>query len=966
MKLLAFFTLLFFLGLTNTVTSQIIEGEKGVLHKHAKVNIQLLKQANRIIGDGIKVPNPGWQPREWSFSDNIIYRQPKTYTTTKESGNRIISPIPDTTFAGLMDNGNSIPPDVNAAAGPMHLMQTLNTDVRISDKLGNELFTTSLDAWWADLPGGSTFDPKIVFDPYQNRWIMITPSGSTATTSKMYIGVSTTENPLDDWNFYWIETDPESILWFDYPNLGFNKKWISIGGIMRNSAFEAVEFVVFTFDKLSAYAGEEEVSLSRFTTTIGSAIVPASTYDSLSEDLYLISTGNGNYLGEGFVNLFKLSGVTDDPSFELKGSLAVPEPWENWSYENHGDFLPQLGSSEKLNSVDARMHTMIFRNNKLWAVHHIYLPANDPQYAAIQWWNLDTTGVILQRGRIEDPDQITSFAFPSIAVNANEDVIIGHGVFSENHYAGAAYSYKDHLDDEGSMRDYYIYKEGLAPYHKTFGGDRNRWGDYSAVFVDPVDDIDFWAVHEFADLPNGSDKWGTWWAFLKPSFSPLADFDSDETLIPLGESVDFTDLSLGVPTNWEWTFEGGIPGNSSQQNPTEILFDQEGSFDVTLISSNDLGSDTIVKEDFITTSISLLPEVDFTVSKTAICTGSEVEFTDKTIYSPIEWEWQFDPSSVIFVNGTNETSQNPEVIFEEAVLYSVSLKVWNLNGSSEITKFEFIAAGGYPLPFMETFEDDSFVSDDWLIENPDNSNTWEMQNVAGNIPGNKAMSVKFADYFVGRRDRLISPPFNLTNSADALLEFEHAYAKKYEPITDSLIIYISADCGQNWERLSAWGEDGSGSFATHEMTDDFWPQTDTDWCGNGWGAQCNLLDLSSWDLQPNLRIAFESYSGVGNPIFVDNVSVGALLGTDEKINYEPNLVVYPNPTDGNFSVKLPAEFTFTELRLFNYLGKTVLNKKINPADKIINIQTEENWAVGVYFLSVSGTEKQLTIKVVLK
>ena len=958
------FIIILFLIFPQFIFSQAIEGIKGTAHKHARVSISSLQENIPATSSGIKVPNPNWQPTEWSFSENILFQQTQNNINIPNVRQRLVSPEPDTSFPGLMDTGNSIPPDVNGAAGHNHLMMTLNTDVRISDKQGNGLFTTSLDAWWAELPGGSTFDPKIVFDPYQDRWIMITPSGNNATNSRMYLGVSTTENPLDDWNFYWFYTDPESDLWFDYPNLGFNKNWISIGGIMRNSAFEAVEFVVFAIDKMAAYNGDEEITQSRFTTNIGSAIVPAFTYDSLSEELYLISTGNGNFEGNGYVNLFKLFGETNSPTFQLMGSVGVPEPWENWSYENHGDFLPQLGSSEKLNSVDARMHTMIFRNDKLWAVHHIYLPADDPEYCAVQWWNFDTTGVILERGRIEDPDAF--FAFPSIAVNANEDILIGHGVFSENHYAGAGYSYLDHLDDSAAIRDYYIYKEGLAPYYKTFGGDRNRWGDYSAVFVDPVDDIDFWAMHEFADLPNGSDKWGTWWAFLKPTFSPLADFESDEVLIPLGENVDFTDLSLGVPTNWEWTFEGGTPETSTEQNPQGIVFDQQGEFDVKLIASNNLGSDTIIKEGLITTSTSILPEVDFIASKTVVCTESEVLFTDKTNFSPIEWEWQFDPSSVIFVNGTNETSQNPEVIFEEALLYAVSLKAWNLNGSSEITKFDFIAAGGYALPFIETFEDDSFVSNEWLIENPDNSNTWEMQEVAGNTPGNKAMSVQFADYFVGRRDRLITPPINMTGITDAILGFEHAYAKKYEPITDSLIVYVSADCGENWERLSAWGEDGNGSFATHELTDEFWPETNTDWCGNGWGAPCNLLDLSNWDLQPNVRIAFESYSGIGNPVFIDNISVSTLLGTDEETINEPILLIYPNPANENFSVKLPTGFDFTNLRLINYLGKTVLNKKINSDDHLINIQTQAHWGVGVYLLTVSSPEKQLTTKVVLK
>ncbi len=764
------------------VFPQSIEGKKIRARKQATVSVRSLQREGPGIAKGIKVPNPGWQPPEWTFSEsNVIYKQVMQNPEVRRPARVLSSPAPDTTFAGLMDNGTSIPPDVNGAAGPDHLMETLNTEVRISDKNGNPLFTTTLSAWWQSLPGsGSTFDPKIVYDPYNDRWIMITPSGSSSTTSRMYVGVSTTANPLDDWNFYWFSTDPDQVLWFDYPNLGFNKNWISIGGIMRNGAFEAIEFVVFAMDKMAAYAGEDEPVVSRFTTTLCSAIVPAFTYDQASDDLYLVSTGDGNDNGFGYINFFKLSGAVDDPVFELKGSIGVPDPWENWSYENHGDFLPQLGSSEKINSVDARMHTMVFRNNKLWAVHHVYLPADLPERCAIQWWQLDTAGTVLERGRIEDTTNTVSFAFPSIAVNANEDVLIGHGVFSYNDYASAGYSYQDHLDDSGSMRQYYVYKSGLAPYYKTLGGGRNRWGDYSAVFVDPVHNVDFWAMHEYAEQPMGNDQWGTWWAFMKPTFDPLADFTANDTLIPAGETIDFTDLTLGVPTSWYWTFEGGTPDTSSLQNPAGILFEQEGSFDVSLVATNDLGTDTIVRTDFITTSTTILPVVDFSADKTVVCTGSEVAFTDQTLYRPIQWDWQFDPSTVTFVNGTDETSQDPVVVFDEARRYSVTLKAWNLNGSSELTKFEMIAAGGYPW-LSESFEPGSETKDDWLIENPDESVTWEPLETGGLQFGNTAMGVQFSEYLIGKRDRLISPPLNFTETADNYLTFYHAYAKNMNP-----------------------------------------------------------------------------------------------------------------------------------------------------------------------------------------
>jgi hypothetical protein len=56
-------------------------------------------------------------------------------------------------------------------------------------------------------------------------------------------------------------------------------------------------------------------------------------------------------------------------------------------------------------------------------------------------------------------------------------------------------------------------KAGEAPYYRTFGGPRNRWGDYSATCVDPVDDTTLWTIQEYAKTPEST--WGTWWGKLE-------------------------------------------------------------------------------------------------------------------------------------------------------------------------------------------------------------------------------------------------------------------------------------------------------------------------------------------------------------------------------------------------------------------------------------------------------------------
>ncbi|WP_234733046.1 M43 family zinc metalloprotease [Tellurirhabdus bombi] len=80
---------------------------------------------------------------------------------------------------------------------------------------------------------------------------------------------------------------------------------------------------------------------------------------------------------------------------------------------------------------------------------------------------------------------------------------------------------------------------------------------------------------------------------------PAANFRADRQRILLGAQVRFTDLSTNFPTAWEWTFEGGTPATSSEQNPV-VTYNQPGKFKVTLVASNSAGrSEPVVREQYI-------------------------------------------------------------------------------------------------------------------------------------------------------------------------------------------------------------------------------------------------------------------------------------------------------------------------------------------------------------------------------
>jgi PKD repeat protein len=974
MKCRMIYTLLaaLFVCLVSPVFGQFARTGQGIQETASIVSFRDIEEYDALypvkLGKGRRIENAiRMFPKMDVDSEKIIYSEP-----LKESSGPFMadeqSPLPEIDFHGLEDSGNAIPPDVNGAVGPNHLMITLNTQIRIMDREGTPISTVSTGSFWHPLPGsGGVFDPKIYYDPYENRWILVMPSFVSPNISRLMVAVSETSDPTANWFMYTFDGNPTDQLWFDYPNYGFNSKWLVVSGNMVDA--EPVYSALYIFNKAHLYQFNPVAEFTRFEVYDGFSLIPAATFDEEEEDIYIVDNANGNLNGKGYIHLRKVTGELDDPQLVDIGYIEVPDPWEDWSYFNNGDFAPQLGSEYKFNTVDARFQYMIFRNNKLWCTHHIYLPADDPARSSVQWWELTTGGEILQRGRVDDESGYNFCAFTSIAVNAKEDVMIGYASFSPGQYASGSYVFRYATDPPNTMRQPHQYINGLAPYYKTFGGLRNRWGDFTSTVVDPLNDLDFWTIQQYAELPGSQDHWGTWWAKVNVEALPEADFTSNITEVPVGSGVNFFDRSKFEPDEWNWIFEGGSPAASTDQNPVNIVYEVPGFYDVTLIASNHLGPDTLVLENYIHASTTILPEIIFTVSDTIPCLEQIVIFEDHTVYNPIAWLWEFTPDYAIFVNGTDKTSQNPQVVFEYPFSYHVTLTATNNNGNSSLTKENMIKSGGEPLPFVENFEGWSLERLGWSVQNPDDDKTWEAVPVSGTAPGGMAAYVNIKNYSgFGERDRLISPPLNFYSHKDIVLTFEHAYAQRFPQYTDSLIVFISPDCGLSWSRIAQFGEDGSGNFATSAPTSlNYFPEGEVDWCGAEGNPVCTSIDLSAWAGQSNIHIMFESFNGFGNNVFIDNVSVtGEVSGLSRLVLTHAHLEVYPNPSSGIitlFSGSLKGDIV---VAVSNMTGERVYYGSFrteSPFHRTINLGELKG---GVYLLELSDGKNLAVKKLIMR
>jgi len=465
------------------------------------------------------------------------------------SGMRTQSPTPVTSFNGLTDNGQVIPPDVCGAAGPNHLMETINSQYRIFNKTGGTVSTLSLTSFWSGISGSPFSDPHVTYDPNTSKWYAVILSTLTGNHAGFFLAVSQTNDPTGSWWEYSVDAQGSTGLFMDYPAIGFNNNWIVItGNMFSGNSFNTTK--VFVFNKSNVTSGSAGTVTTFSNNTIFS-LEPAVTYDANVNTEYMLTEWDNNSGGNCYSKIFTITGTQSSPVFTAGNTVGVNQPYSQTEVD-----AKQQGTTNKITTNDTRMRTCVYRNSSLYAAQTVYLPSSSPTRASSQVWQIDPSNSTLTNFfRIDDNTATNFYYFASVSVNSNDDVLVGYTVSSANIYASSGYSYRTSGDAANTLEDNYTYKTGQSSYFKTFGGGINRWGDFSATSVDPADGS-FWTLQEFAYTP--SNNWGTAWANVAASTS--ATCSTPSTLTAIGITSSGATLA--------WGSVGGATSYNVQYRPT--------------------------------------------------------------------------------------------------------------------------------------------------------------------------------------------------------------------------------------------------------------------------------------------------------------------------------------------------------------------------------------------------------------
>ncbi|WP_373493907.1 M43 family zinc metalloprotease, partial [Aquiflexum sp.] len=173
------------------------------------------------------------------------------------------------------------------------------------------------------------------------------------------------------------------------------------------------------------------------------------------------------------------------------------------------------------------------------------------------------------------------------------------------------------------------------------------------------------------------------------------------------------------------------------------------------------------------------------------------------------------------------------------------------------------------LPYALNLDD---IGIDWIIENPDDSLTWERTVLTLDGQSTEALVIRNFRYptfeNVRQRDILLSPRIDLSNTTNAQLTFMLAHAaRSNDDSSDFLTIAVSTDCGNNFEILNAnYAKDWRFLSTTELISGEFIPTSESQF-------RRELLNLSEYAGFSDVRIAIINENDNGNNIYIKDLEI---------------------------------------------------------------------------------------------
>jgi hypothetical protein len=416
-------------------------------------------------------------------------------------------------FEGMtsLQSGNVAPPDTNGSVGSTQFVEIVNLAYAVYDKTSGKVLLkpTSIDTIWhgfgglcQNINGG---DPIVLWDKLAQRWL-VTQLSYTSDFSKDFVCVAVSASADATGSFHRYAYNFHGVL-TDYPKYGVWPDAYYFSGNVNGAEPCA-------FDRKAMIAGSRAAMI---------CIAPNPNYHSfLPSDLdgatlppagapnhYVDVSNSTNQLAEFDFHV----DFANPKKSKFTGPNLITVPTYTFACGGLGNCIPQPSPGVTLEAISDRlMFRLAYRNfgdHESLVLNHTALPGkHSTASAAVRWYELRATPSgskfsHYQSGTFQH--RTTSLWMGSVAMDKLGDIGMGMSASSNTVKPGVWYTGRLSTDLLGKMETPTIAMKGTAVQIGT-----QRWGDYSSMSVDPVDDCTFWYSQQYYNKKHGGASSGDW------------------------------------------------------------------------------------------------------------------------------------------------------------------------------------------------------------------------------------------------------------------------------------------------------------------------------------------------------------------------------------------------------------------------------------------------------------------------
>lgn len=507
---------------------------------------------------------------DYGNKKELLHQKRASHKSTHSSANETRSttaPPPILLENFIANNAQGTPNDNHiAVSNDGKIVSVVNTNFRVYNDAGTQLQQKSLASFTSSFGLLQNIsDPRIIYDPLTDRFILIFFSGTTSTTTKIIVCFSTTNDPTTQWNVYALNGNPlNDTTWSDYPIVTISDKDLFMtfnhlkDGFDWKNGFRYA--AIWQIQKQEGYDGDSLKynywnNITYNNKPLWSVCAMQGSLTSPTAANHFLSVRPGDLTNDSvFIHTISDSYGSGNAQFSSK---LIKTPL------NYG--LPPNASQkggEYLATNDARVLSGIFENNKIQYVQTTVNPQN--MMASVYVGEIDnpSSSTPTVSAQIISNDTI-DFGYPSIAYMGNNSfdhrAIITCSHSTTNTYPGTVTFYKD---AQGNISDPLIIKSGESAVN-ILQDSVERWGDYTGIQRKFNEPNTAWISGSFTPQ---NQVWRTWIAKVANEDSSAV--SSNNTIAPKISAKIYPN-----PTSERFSVQISLPkGNFCQFS----IYDQNG------------------------------------------------------------------------------------------------------------------------------------------------------------------------------------------------------------------------------------------------------------------------------------------------------------------------------------------------------------------------------------------------------